>query len=112
VSRHKGRRVPPPHDDDRIDLGACCACRQSGPTVRNVVCLPLRSPTPGFGWGCVVCGLPSDGAVAVVCDACLETNAPILDVCSGYPKENMRTARASLHEAFDHDIVMHAGEEL
>lgn len=99
-------------DDDPIDLGVCCACRFAGPTVRNIVCLPLRAPERGKGWGCVVCGLPSDGAVAVLCDHCLETSAPILDVCCGYPKENMRTARASLIAAFDHDPSRHVGEEL
>lgn len=62
-------------------------------------------------WGCFQCGLPSDGAVAVVCDACLESGAPILDVCHGYPKENMRTARESLTEPFDHDEVAHEGEQ-
>ena len=24
------------------------------------------------GWGCVQCGLSAEGAVAIVCDACLE----------------------------------------
>ena len=97
-------------DDDPIDLGACCACRRAGQTVRNIITLPVRAPVPGKGWGCMVCHLPSDGAVAVVCDACLEAGAPIIDVCHGYPKANMRTARASLHEAFDHDMRFHEGE--
>ena len=26
----------------------------------------------GSGWGCVQCGLPAEGAVAIVCDACIE----------------------------------------
>ena len=95
---------------DDIDLGSCCACRKAGPTVRNIMTLPFRSPTPGFGWGCVVCHLPSDGAVAVLCDACLESGAPIVDVCHGYPKENMRMARESLTAAFDHDLARHEDE--
>jgi hypothetical protein len=97
-------------DDDPIDLGSCCACRKSGPTVRNIITLPVRSPTPGFGWGCFVCNLPSDGAVAVLCDACLERGMPILDVCHGYPKENMRMSRESCREAFDHDPARHEDE--
>jgi hypothetical protein len=108
VSKQKGRRVPPP-DAATIDLGQCCACRGTE-NVRNIVCLPVRSLTPSYGWGCVVCGLPSDGAVAVVCDACLESGAPILDVCFGYPKENVRTARTSLTEPFDHDPAAHEDE--
>lgn len=34
--------------------------------------LQKKSPTPGRGWGCVVCGLPADGAMAAVCNACFE----------------------------------------
>jgi hypothetical protein len=97
-------------DDDPIDLGSCCACRKAGPTVRNIVCLPVRAPVPGKGWGCFVCGLPSNGAVAVLCDTCLESGAPIRDVCHGYPKENMRMSRESCIEAFDHDPARHEGE--
>jgi hypothetical protein len=97
--------------DDAIDLGGCCACRNAGPTVRNIVMLPFRAPVSGKGWGCVVCHLPSDGAVAVLCDACLESGAPIRDVCAGYPAENMRMARESLKEAFDHDMRFHEGEQ-
>ena len=77
MSRQRGRRVPPP-DDAPIDLGMCCACRLAGPTVRNIMMIPFRAPVPGKGWGCLVCRLPSDGAVAVVCDACLESGAPIV----------------------------------
>jgi len=98
------------NDEDDIDLGACCACRKRGPTVRNIMTLPVRAPLPGKGWGCFVCGLPSDGAVAVLCDRCLESGAPIIDVCHGYPKENMRMARTSCTEAFDHDPARHEGE--
>ena len=73
--------------------------------------IPFCAPVAGKGWGCVVCGLPSDGAVAVVCDACLESGAPILDVCSGYPASGVRVARESLTEPFDHDMAAHEGEQ-
>ena len=92
---------------DAIDLGPCCACREAGPTVRNVICLDVLSPTPGFGWGCMVCGLPPNGAVAVVCDRCMETQAEITDVCHGYPAEGLRTARAACTEPFQHDQAKH-----
>ena len=97
-------------DDDRIDLGPCCACRQPGPTVRNILTLPYRAPVAGKGWGCLQCNLPNDGAIAVVCDRCLETNAPIFDVCYGYPSGGGRVPCETLVEAFDHDMRMHPGE--
>jgi len=96
-------------DDDPIDLGPCCACRTVGPTVRTIMMLSVRAPG-GHGWGCLQCGLPQAGAIAVLCDRCLETNAPILDVCYGYPSSGGRVARESCVEPFDHDMRMHPGE--
>lgn len=52
-------------------LGTCCLC-ETDKEVRNILSLPKKSPTPGAGWGCMICELPPDGAMAVVCDACLE----------------------------------------
>jgi hypothetical protein len=98
-------------DDDPIDLGPCCACRQPGPTVRNIMMLAFRAPVPGKGWGCFQCGLPQDGAVAVVCDACMESDAPILDVCHGYASSSGRVARETCNEPFEHDMTRHPGEQ-
>jgi hypothetical protein len=97
---------------DEYDLGACCACGEPGPTVRNLLMLPLHAPHPGTGWGCVVCGLPSDGAVAVVCDACLEAGRQPTEVCCGYPLERARIARAAMEYRgpFGHDLTKHGGE--
>lgn len=52
---------------------------------RNVIMLHFKAPVPGTGWGCAACHLPMDGAVAIVCDACL--HAPIRYVCLGYSSE-------------------------
>ena len=92
---------------DAIDLGPCCACGSPGPTVRTVVALAFRAPVPGTGWGCVVCGLPSDGAIAVLCDTCVETEAPITEVCSGYATTGKRLNRIFVTEPFDHKDVPH-----
>jgi hypothetical protein len=92
---------------ETIDFGPCCACRRSGPTVRNLICLDLRAPVAGTGWGCVVCGLPSNGAVAVLCDACMGASADIVDVCHGYAATGMRSARAACTEPFVHDESKH-----
>jgi len=38
------------------------------------------------------------------------TNAPICDVCYGYPSGGGRLPRETRVEAFDHDMRMHPGE--
>lgn len=91
-------------DDDELNLGACCACGQIKPDVRNVMMLDYRAPVPGTGWGCIVCGLPTDGAVAVLCDECLLTHAEIKFVYSG---KNNRVSISNLKDEFHHDRSKH-----
>jgi hypothetical protein len=88
------------YSTDTPSLGPCCNCGTTE-NVRNIVMLARRAPTPGSGWGCVVCGLPSDGAVAVMCDDCLEQEPRA--VCDGYPVAGKRVPIEQLAaEAFDH----------
>jgi hypothetical protein len=94
-------------DDQVPDLGRCCACGKRGPDVRNVMMLNKKAPVPGQGWGCFVCGLPADGAVAVVCDGCLDSEAAIRWACVGYPGEDQRTGVDTLTEPFEHDLARH-----
>ena len=56
---------------DTPDLGPCCCCG-GAERVRNIVMLSPRASTRD-GWGCLVCGLPPDGASYVCCDRCLES---------------------------------------
>ncbi len=77
---------------DHPQLGACCACRLFKPDVRNVVCLSFKAPVAGTGWGCVQCGLALDGAVAVICDDCLEMAAPLQELCHSFPADRQRAA--------------------
>lgn len=94
--------------DNTTDLGPCCICGQPGPTVRTLIALPQKAPVPGTGWGCIVCDLPNDGAVAVACDACLEAEAEITEACHGYPGEGRRMAVTGLIKgAFKHDLTKH-----
>lgn len=94
------------HEERRADLGPCCACEKSGPTVRNVIMLDKRAPIAGTGWGCVQCGLAADGAVAVLCDDCLGSEPK--SVCRGSPGENMRVSVLTLApEPFAHDLRKH-----
>ncbi len=71
------------------------------------MCFDKRAPVPGTGWGCLVCGLPNDGAIAVVCDNCLEAEAEILEVCHGHPHEGRRMALSVINEPFEHDPAKH-----
>lgn len=89
--------------------GRCCACGKEKP-LRNFMCIAKRHPTPGKGWGCVVCEVPPDGAVAAICDDCLESQATIVEVCAGYPPEAGRVPLSALTEPFDHDWSKHKEE--
>ena len=91
-------------------LGPCCIC--GGPDAEAIVMLDRRCIVPGHGWGCVVCGLPNDGASSVLCDGCREDfkrDPTLLKIaCRGYPATEGRIAIADLPpHPFDHDTAKH-----
>jgi hypothetical protein len=97
-----------------VNLGGCCMC--SGPGARNILMLHRRAPVAGHGWGCAQCGLPPDGAAAVLCDECLDLYAEKPDLlefcCRGYPAIDGRIAIADLPPGdFDHDMSKHEQDE-
>ncbi|HYK54157.1 MAG TPA: hypothetical protein VEV38_11555 [Candidatus Eremiobacteraceae bacterium] len=96
-----------PYDDEPV-TGPCCNCLEIT-ALRNVMFIHRRGPTPGRGWGCVVCNLPQDGAVALICDACARTLTDLPKfVCTGYMKDGERTPLDTLSpEPFDHDPEFH-----
>lgn len=96
-------------------LGKCCICEIENADVRNLITLHKKSPEEKGGWGCVVCDLPARGAVAVLCDNCLDVtmndqNVGIKLACLGYPGENRRIEVEQLTEDFDHDMSKHPEE--
>ena len=99
------------------DVGPCCACECEGPTVRNVIMLHVRAPQPGTGWGCLVCHLARDGALAVLCDACLGARPGQFAreprfACDGYLTESRsRAPIESLREPWRHDEALHEEDE-
>lgn len=97
--------------EDALSLGPCCMCEKTE-NVRNVMMLNKRSPRRGSGcWGCVVCGLPMEGAIAVICDACFvehEKGAPVKFVVVGAAQNGERVPLESLVEDFNHDRTKHA----
>jgi hypothetical protein len=89
------------------DMGECCACRGTG-NVRNILMHNRRAPVPGTGWGCVVCHLPMDGAISILCDTCVASGARPLTVCDGFPVDKKRKPVEALDPApFDHDMKFH-----
>jgi hypothetical protein len=91
-------------------FGPCCICGGDF-KVRNVLMLHRKSPIPGRGWGCVVCKLPNDGAVAVLCDPCFKQlkakKAKLRFACKGYPSKDGRVSIDELAGAHDHDMRFH-----
>ena len=73
----------PAADESVLDIGRCCACQMRGASVRNVLFLDVFAPVSGTGWGCSVCALPRDGAVAALCDACMAAGADVTEVVNG-----------------------------
>jgi hypothetical protein len=99
--------------EDGPELGPCCVC-ETTTAVRYLIMLDRRCAIPGHGWGCLVCGLPSDGAYAVLCDDCLpkwRRDQSILTIAShGYPAGEGRIPIAELPAApFEHDPSKHEG---
>lgn len=94
-------------DLETLDFGPCCACCKKKDAVHNVVMLDQKGSTPGSGWGCVQCGLPADGAFAVLCDDCVSVGAPIIFAVTGPVKEKKRVLVESLGAEHKHDMTKH-----
>jgi hypothetical protein len=79
--------------------------------VRNIVMLNRRASMPGTGWGCFVCGLPSDGASYLACDKCIENDAKPREVVRGYAANGERELIENLSpEPFEHDMTLHEAQ--
>jgi hypothetical protein len=71
--------------------------------VQNLVMLPWRAPIDGTGWKCEYCQLPADGALAVVCDRCIESGRIPSRACYGKPEDNQRIKIEQLQDRpFEH----------
>jgi len=105
----------PDYDEaEALPTGTCCMClKEEDATVRNFITIEKRAPVPGTGWGCVVCRLPSDGAVAVVCDECLpklEAGEGLKEVILGFPAYRERFPYEKLQGDFKHTQELHERE--
>lgn len=88
------------------DVGQCCSC-EGVDGVRNIIMLNALAPVPGTGWGCVVCHLPSNGAMAVLCDRCIDLKMPIIWAVTGYLPGKQRIPRSELVGKHEHDLSFH-----
>lgn len=101
-----------PASQTTCDSLGCCGCGQSIVTRLNVVMLDHKAAIAGTGWGCVQCGLPTDGAYAILCDLCAEADpivGSIREAVVGYPRGGGRepievTNARPRHE---HDMSKH-----
>jgi hypothetical protein len=104
---------PDDSEAEPIDFGPCCFCEKTGPTVRNLIMLDKRAKTPGNGcWGCLQCGLPLEGATAILCDQCIDAGCPPLWAIVGEPAAGLRIPTSELTEPFEHDMSKHPGRQL
>lgn len=99
-----------------LGSGKCCGCEKVTLLV-GIEFLPLRAPVPGTGWGCVVCDLPSDGAIAVFCGVCCDARdrgafLPTRFACVGSINTGGRVPVADLGpDLFYHDLSRHPAED-
>jgi hypothetical protein len=94
------------HELGEANLGPCCICGRSDGVI-CIVMLPQRGPVAGEGWGCITCGLPSNGAVAVLCEPCVAAwqahDVPLKFVCRGHATRGERIPIGELPPGtFDH----------
>jgi predicted amidophosphoribosyltransferase len=93
-------------------IGPCCACGKDDDTVKNIIGLNRKGPDPGKGWGCIVCGLPFDGAQAPLCDQCLKSGDKIQFkfVAAGYLTEGKRIPIDELPDTYHNHRFEHHPE--
>lgn len=97
-----------PTDEQLKDFGACCACLLRKPVeqVQTLVLIDRRTPY-GDGWGCLQCHLPEEGAIAVLCNECVEGQVQIRQFIKGKVLSHERAPFAELTEPFEHRPAYH-----
>lgn len=95
--------------------GPCCACRRESSKLRNLVDMDFEHPhwdrkPQRTVWGCFVCELPGKGAVAFLCDECIDAKeVKILDIVainSLYP-DRLEITEEMRARVFQHDMRFH-----
>ena len=92
-------------------IGECCACRRRD-VRRHIVLLNCLAPVSGTGWGCLVCNMPNDGGLGLVCSRCVAKGRNkamhMMLIVSGYVMDDHLIDAAPWREKpFDHDLEVH-----
>lgn len=73
--------------------------------------LDFKAPAGFQGWGCVQCGLALEGAIALLCDRCVELQPlpPLKFICAGtYVMQGVRIGYADFpRHPHEHDLNRH-----
>lgn len=102
-------------DNRKPNLGKCCIC-ETEEGVHNVMMMHFKAPpVPDgevAGWGCIQCGLPCEGAIAVLCNKCFDLlrdeKVKIRLIVVGYPYRNNRIPIDQVEQIpFEHDLSKH-----
>lgn len=101
------------NDDQETDetgiAGPCCACGAVGRPLNCFVQINKKMPEPGTGWGCFICGLPMDGALAAICSECANALRAPTHIVVGFVHEGRRVPISDLNEEFHHIEAHHVG---
>lgn len=93
--------------DDKGVLGKCCACQ--GTQAKYIVFLSFKAPVAGTGWGCLVCHKPQDGAIAVLCQSCIDEKRQPTEMVYGdlANHERVQIVQETRRIPFNHDYHKH-----
>lgn len=59
------------------EYGTCCVCESEMETC-GIIQLGYKVESES-GWGCYQCGLPMEGAIAIVCGDCVDKHAETIE---------------------------------
>jgi hypothetical protein len=91
-------------------FGPCCCCEGDIPRQPRLMMLELEAPAGFKGWGCLVCRLPLRGAIAVVCESCIQAQRLPQFIAAGsdlYDNQRQRLDDTFEQKPFAHDPHAH-----
>jgi hypothetical protein len=86
-------------------FGPCCCCEGEIRHNPGLMMLEFEGPEGFTGWGCLVCQLPSRGAIAVICQACVKAQRVPKFIASG--RNVADNTRVRLDDKFEQKPFTH-----
>ena len=94
-----------------FDYGTCCVC-ESVIEDPILISLPFKVHVESESkWGCFQCGLPFEGAVAVICDACVDEHGVNIEDKIKFlmnNKERIPVPPVEIRIPHEHDYSLHS----